>query len=60
VLLSRSSALGVVPDEIAVQLRPGDRLVLTTDGVHVVVEYLEALLTSPSPAQQVADEVASG
>lgn len=58
-LLNRSLVPGVVPDETAVRLRPGDRLVLTTDGVHAVVEDLEALLTSSSPAQQVADEVAS-
>lgn len=58
-LLNRSLAPGVVPDEIEVQLRQGDRLVLTTDGVHAVVEDLASLLVLRGTAQQVADEVAS-
>ncbi|GIN03243.1 hypothetical protein Pve01_49010 [Planomonospora venezuelensis] len=58
-LLNRALAPGDVPDELEVGLEPADRLVLTTDGVHSVVEDLPALLASPAPAQQVADEVAN-
>lgn len=58
-LLNRALGPGVVADRVEVVLRPGDRLVLTTDGVHAVVADLEPLLTSTAPAQQVADEVAA-
>lgn len=58
-LLNRALVPGDVPDELEVGLEPGDRLVLTTDGVHSVVEDLPALLVSPAPAQRVADEVAN-
>lgn len=57
-LLNRALGPGVVPDEVEVGLEPGDRLVLTTDGVHSPVEGLAVLLTSPATAQQVADDVA--
>lgn len=57
-LLNRALAPGVVTDELEVGLEPGDRLVLTTDGVHSVVEDLAAMLASPATAQQVADDVA--
>lgn len=57
-LLNRAVVPGVVPDEIDVRLRRGDRLVLTTDGVHATVDDLARLLTSPDPAQAVADAVA--
>ena len=58
-LLNRALVPGVVTDEVQIGLEPGDRLVLTTDGVHSHVDDLVALLTSPAPAQQVADEVAN-
>ncbi|NPC43797.1 MerR family transcriptional regulator [Nocardioides sp. zg-1230] len=58
-LLNRALVPGVVTDELEIGLEPGDRLVLTTDGVHSVVDDLAALLASPATAQQVADEVAS-
>lgn len=58
-LLNRALGPGVVPDEVEVGLEPGDRLVLTTDGVHSPVEDLAALLASPVTAQQVADDVAN-
>ncbi|MGF9761939.1 MerR family transcriptional regulator [Microvirga sp. 0TCS3.31] len=56
-LLNRALVPGVVTDDLEVRLRPGDRLVLTTDGVHSHVEDLATLLASPVPAQQLADEV---
>lgn len=58
-LLNRALGPGVATDEVEVGLEPGDRLVLTTDGVHSHVDDLVPLLTSPAPAQQVADEVAN-
>jgi protein phosphatase len=58
-LLNRALVPGVVTDDLEVGLEPGDRLVLTTDGVHAVVDDLAALLVSPATAQQVADEVAN-
>ncbi|HEX5918341.1 MAG TPA: MerR family transcriptional regulator [Nocardioides sp.] len=57
-LLNRALMPGVVPDEVELGLQPGDRLVLTTDGVHSHVEDLAPLLASPESAQQVADQVA--
>ena len=57
-LLNRALVPGVVPDEVEVGLEPGDRLVLTTDGVHAVVDDLGVLLAASAPPQQVADEVA--
>ena len=57
-LLNRALVPGVVTDQVEVGLRPGDRLVLTTDGVHAHVDHLAALLASPVPSQQVADAVA--
>ncbi|SED24675.1 Serine/threonine protein phosphatase PrpC [Nocardioides exalbidus] len=57
-LLNRAVVPGVVPDEVDVPLRAGDRLVLTTDGVHATVDDLAPLLASPQPAQEVADAVA--
>lgn len=49
----------VVADEAVVELRPGDRLVLTTDGVHGVLEpdVLADLLTAAGDAQTVADAI---
>ncbi|MFT3873677.1 MAG: MerR family transcriptional regulator [Nocardioides sp.] len=49
----------VVPDERVVDLQPGDRLVLTTDGVHAVVdpEILADLLLDEDSPQSVADAV---
>ena len=58
-LLNRALGPGVATDEVDVGLEPGDRLVLTTDGVHSHVDDLVPLLTSPAPAQQVADAVAN-
>jgi protein phosphatase len=58
-LLNRALTPDVVADELEVGLEPGDRLVLTTDGVHSIVDDLTALLTSAATAQQVADEVAA-
>jgi protein phosphatase len=58
-LLNRALVPGVITDELQVGLEPGDRLVLTTDGVHSVVEDLAPLLASTATAQQVADQVAN-
>ncbi|NYE38339.1 protein phosphatase [Nocardioides cavernae] len=58
-LLNRALVPGVVADTATVDLRAGDRLVLTTDGVHAVVDDLAPLLASPAPAQRVADDVAA-
>jgi protein phosphatase len=57
-LLNRALTPGVVADETVVDLHPGDRLVLTTDGVHSHVDDLAPLLTEASPPQDVADAVA--
>lgn len=56
-LLNRALVPGAVADEVEVVLQAGDRLVLTTDGVHAIVDDLPSLLASPAPAQHVADEV---
>lgn len=56
-LLNRALVPGTAPDEIEVALQPGDRLVLTTDGVHAVVDDLDELLSRPLGAQAVADAV---
>lgn len=58
-LLNRALVPGVVADETAVDLQPGDRLVLTTDGVHGHLEDLASLLTRTAPPQVVADAVAA-
>lgn len=57
-LLNRALAPGVVADEATIDLQPGDRLVLTTDGVHSHVDDLASLLTMKGSAQEVADAVA--
>ena len=46
-------------DEATLTLRPGDRLVLATDGVHSHVDDLPSLLAMRSSAQEVADAVAA-
>ncbi|HXH77456.1 MerR family transcriptional regulator [Nocardioides sp.] len=58
-LLNRALTPGVVADECVVDLRAGDRLVLTTDGVHSFVDDLGPLLTSTAGPQDVADAVAT-
>ncbi len=57
-LLNRALTPGVVADEVVVDLRPYDRLVLTTDGVHSWVDDLAPLLLSSSTPQEVAESVA--
>jgi protein phosphatase len=57
-LLNRALAPGVAADEATLDLVPGDRLVLTTDGVHSHVDDLAALLGTTGRAQEVADAVA--
>ncbi|MEX0427950.1 MerR family transcriptional regulator [Nocardioides sp. DS6] len=51
----------VVADEALVDLRSGDRLVLTTDGVHAVLgaDPFRTLLMAEATAQQVADALAA-
>lgn len=58
-LLNRALTPGVVADKTEVALRPGDRLVLTTDGVHSFVDDLAQLLTATAAPQVVADAVAA-
>ena len=58
-LLNRALVPGVVADESSLDLLPGDRLVLTTDGVHSWVDDLGALITAEVGPQEVADAVAA-
>lgn len=58
-VLNRALLPGVVADEIILDLLPGDRLVLTTDGVHSWVDDLAALITAEAGPQEVADAVAA-
>lgn len=58
-LLNRALTPGVVADEATLDLRAGDRLVLTTDGVHSHVDDLGTLLTLNASPQEVADAVAA-
>jgi len=58
-LLNRALTPGVTADETVVDLRPGDRVVLTTDGVHSFVDDLATLLTGTAGPQDVADAVAA-
>lgn len=58
-LLNRALVPGVVADEAVLDLRPGDRVVLTTDGVHSHVDDLAPLLLSDAAPQAVADSVAA-
>lgn len=57
-LLNRALAPGVVVDEATIDIGPGDRLVLTTDGVHSYVDDLAPLLTMDASPRHVADAVA--
>ena len=58
-LLNRALTPGVVADEVELDLRAGDRLVLTTDGVHSAVDDLAPLLLADGAPQEVADAVAA-
>lgn len=58
-LLNRALTPGVVADELTTELLAGDRLVLTTDGVHAHIEDLERLLMDAAGPQEVADTVAA-
>ena len=61
-LINRALAAGAPhePDLAVRTTRPGDRFVLTTDGVHAVLEpeQLATLLVAPEPPSAVADSVA--
>lgn len=57
-LLNRALLPGVVAEELEVSLSPGDRLALTTDGVHSHLDGLEPLLTMDDAPQEVADAIA--
>lgn len=58
-LLNRALTPGVMADEVVLDLRPGDRVVLTTDGVHSYAEDLAPLLLADAAPQEVADAVAA-
>ncbi|TQL70752.1 protein phosphatase [Nocardioides albertanoniae] len=58
-VLNRALVPGVVADELSLDLLPGDRLVVTTDGIHSWVDDLDALITADASPQQVADAVAA-
>lgn len=58
-LLNRALTPGVVADETVVDVLPGDRLVLTTDGIHSYIDDLGPLLTVAATPQDVADAVAA-
>lgn len=58
-LLNRALAPGVVADEAVLDLGAGDRLVITTDGVHSCVDDLAPLLIDGHAPQTVADAVAT-
>ncbi|MFM6851266.1 MAG: hypothetical protein ACKOVB_19420, partial [Terrabacter sp.] len=51
-------APGIGADEATLDLLPGDRLVLTTDGIHSHVDDLPSLLATSGSAHEVADAVA--
>ena len=57
-LLNRALVPGTPVDESTFELRAGDRLVLTTDGVHAHLDDLERLLAEVGDAQELADRVA--
>lgn len=59
-LLNRALGTGE-PDDAEIEVAPGDRLVLSTDGVHAMVgaDELAALLAGDGTPQAVADAVAS-
>lgn len=59
-LLNRTVVPGVVAEQLELSLRPGDRLALTTDGVHSHLDDLEQLLRMAGSPQEVADAVARG
>lgn len=56
-LLNRALVPGVVADELTVELRPGDRIALSTDGVHLYLDDLDALLLVSGGPQKVADAI---
>ena len=58
-LLNRALTPGVMADEVVLDLRPGDRVVLTTDGVHSYAGDLAPLLLADAAPQEVADAVAA-
>lgn len=59
-VLNRALVPGVVADETSVELLPGDRLVLSTDGVHSYLDDLADLIIAEAGPQEVADAVAAG
>ena len=59
-LINRALAgRAVVPDELTIDLYPGDRVVISTDGVHAVLEpnALEELILSDADPQPLADAI---
>ena len=58
-LLNRALTPGVAADEAVLDLRPGDRVVLTTDGVHSCADDLAPLLLADAAPQDIADAVAA-